>query len=130
MKSFTEALADCNACLSVSASYFKALRTRGRVQLALEEWEAAIRDFKAAYELAPSGSADEAGLMRDVKDAEAKFKKSKMKVRSCSLPTISHPVSHRLRASVHLGSLQDPWYSVGCDRGRGEERLSSVSSLL
>lgn len=39
-----------------------------------------MRDFKAAYELAPSGSADEAGLQREVKDAEQKLKKSKMKV--------------------------------------------------
>lgn len=39
-----------------------------------------MRDFKQAYELAPAGSADEAGLQRDVRDAEVKLKKSKMKV--------------------------------------------------
>lgn len=85
MKKYPEALADCDACLLVSSKYFKALRTRGRVQLAQEEWEAAVRDFKAAYELAPAGSPDEASLQRELKDAEAKFKKSKMKVRPVRL---------------------------------------------
>jgi hypothetical protein len=40
-----------------------------------------VRDFKQAYELAPAGSADESALHKEVKDAEAKLKKSKMKVR-------------------------------------------------
>lgn len=76
-----EALADCTACLAVQPSYYKALRTRGRINIATEDFEAAVRDFKSAYEMAPTGSPDEAALLREVKDAEVKLKKSKMKVR-------------------------------------------------
>lgn len=38
-----------------------------------------MRDLKAAYEHAPSGSNDETALKKEVKDAEVKLKKSKMK---------------------------------------------------
>jgi DnaJ family protein C protein 7 len=85
LKKTDEALTDCTDCLELNPSYFKALRTRGRIHLSLEAWEDAIRDFKAAYELAPAGSADESALGREVKDAEAKFKKSKMKVSSIGI---------------------------------------------
>ena len=79
LKKTTEALADCDACLAVAPTYFKALRTRGRIHLSTEDFEAAVRDLKQAYELAPTGSNDEASLSREVKDAEVKLKKSKMK---------------------------------------------------
>ena len=73
---------DCNTCLSISESYFKAIRTRARVQLKLEQYEDALRDFEKAFELAPAGSADESALRGEVKDAKAQLKRSKMKV-SC-----------------------------------------------
>jgi hypothetical protein len=47
----------------------------------MEEFEAAVRDFEKAYEMAPQGSNDEAALKKEVKDAKAALKKSKMKVR-------------------------------------------------
>ncbi|GAA5904965.1 hypothetical protein JCM6882_002406 [Rhodosporidiobolus microsporus] len=78
-KSYASAISDCDACLVLNDGYFKALRTRARAHLAQEDWEAAVRDFKAAYEAAPEGSNDEAALKREVKDAEQKLKKSKMK---------------------------------------------------
>lgn len=56
------------------------MRTKARIGLLNEDFEGALRDFKAAYELATTGSTDEAGLLREVKDAEIKLKKSKMKV--------------------------------------------------
>jgi len=79
LKKYDDALADCDACLEINSSYFKALRTRARVHLANEDWEAAVRDFKAAYELAPAGSNDEAGLKREVQEAEGALKRSKLK---------------------------------------------------
>ncbi|BGP15680.1 hypothetical protein JCM10213_006149 [Rhodosporidiobolus nylandii] len=78
-KDYASAIADCDACLELNDGYFKALRTRARAYLAQEDWEAAVRDFKAAYEAAPEGSNDEAQLKKEVKDAEQKLKKSKMK---------------------------------------------------
>jgi hypothetical protein len=50
--------------------------------LAQESFEAAVRDFEAAYQAAPEGSNDEAALKREVRDAKQALKKSKMKVRS------------------------------------------------
>ena len=79
MKNPTAALADCDACIFVSPKYWKAIRTRARVHLSTEDFEAALRDFKLAYELAPAGSADESALGREVKEAERSLKKSKMK---------------------------------------------------
>ncbi|GAA5977817.1 hypothetical protein JCM21900_000287, partial [Sporobolomyces salmonicolor] len=79
LKSYPACIADCTACLALNSSYFKALRTRARAHLAQEEWEDAVRDFKKAYELAPEGSADERTLKGEVRDAEGKLKRSKMK---------------------------------------------------
>jgi len=80
LKDYPSAISDCSACLELNSSYFKALRTRARAYLAQEEWEDAVRDFKAAFELAPSGSNDETMLKKEVREAEQKLKKSKMKV--------------------------------------------------
>ncbi|GJN88895.1 hypothetical protein Rhopal_001866-T1 [Rhodotorula paludigena] len=79
LKDYPSAIADCTSCLSLSSSYFKAFRTRGRAHLAQDDFDAAVSDLKQAYELAPQGSNDEAALRREVKDAEAKLKRSKMK---------------------------------------------------
>jgi len=84
LKQYDSAISDCTTCLSLNSSYFKALRTRARSYLAQEEFEDAVRDFKAAFELAPSGSNDESMLKKEVREAEQKLKKSKMKVRSLS----------------------------------------------
>ena len=46
----------------------------------MEDFEQAVRDFEKAYEMAPSGSNDEAALQREVKEAKTALKKSKMKV--------------------------------------------------
>lgn len=80
-KDYDAALSDCNACLELNESYFKVIRTRARVYLAQEQWEDAVRDFEKAYEMAPAGSADETALKGEVKDAKAKLKRSKLKVR-------------------------------------------------
>jgi hypothetical protein len=51
------------------------LRTRARVNQALEQYEDAVRDFKASLEAAPSGSADEAGLKKELRQAEIDLKR-------------------------------------------------------
>ncbi|SCZ93931.1 BZ3500_MvSof-1268-A1-R1_Chr6-3g08998 [Microbotryum saponariae] len=79
LKKYDEALGDCEACLTLQPQYWKAMRTKARICLAQEEWEGAVHAFKQAYEIAPAGSNDEAALKREVADAEAKLKRSKMK---------------------------------------------------
>lgn len=88
LKQYDSAISDCTTCLSLNSSYFKALRTRARSYLAQEEFEDAVRDFKAAFELAPSGSNDESMLKKEVREAEQQLKKSKMKV--CRTHFFSH----------------------------------------
>ncbi|GAA5905220.1 hypothetical protein JCM8208_000319 [Rhodotorula glutinis] len=78
-KNYASAITDCTTCVTLSPSHFKAFRTRARAHLAQEDFEAAVRDFKQAFELAPQGSADEQALKREVREAEAALKKSKMK---------------------------------------------------
>lgn len=124
MKKFVEALADCDACLAVSDKYFKALRTRGRVQLAQEEWYGALRDFKAAYEMAPAGTPDEAGLKREVKDAEAKLKKSKMKDHYKTLGIQSDATEDEIKKGYRKSSLiHHP------DKGGTDEKFKEVSRI-
>lgn len=79
-KAHDEALSDCNATLSLSPSYLKALRTRARVHLALDQFEDSIRDFKEAIEnVSPSDSDAETttrSLQRELKEAEMLHRRS------------------------------------------------------
>ncbi|KAK4698598.1 hypothetical protein P7C70_g7674, partial [Phenoliferia sp. Uapishka_3] len=120
-KDYLKAIADCDECLRLNSQYFKALRTRARVQLAQEEWEGALRDFKAAYELAPAGSADENGLKREVKDAEAKLKKSKMKDHYKTLGTHSEATEDEIKKAYRKSSLiHHP------DKGGTDEKFKEI----
>lgn len=60
---------------------FKALRTRARINLHLENYEAAVADFKSALEYAASegSGADERALQTELRKAEADLKRSKTK---------------------------------------------------
>lgn len=73
------ALSDCDTVLGISPKHFKAFRTRGRTNLAKEDYEGALRDLKEAYEYAPSGSVDEKNLRDEVKEAQKELKRSKQK---------------------------------------------------
>mgnify|MGYP001568480373 FL=1 len=120
-KDFPSATADCDECLRLNSAYFKALRTRARVALATEDWEGALRDFKAAYELAPAGSADETGLKREVKDAEAKLKKSKMKDHYKTLNTHAEATEDEIKKAYRRASLiHHP------DKGGSDEKFKEV----
>ncbi|PPQ76436.1 hypothetical protein CVT24_013314 [Panaeolus cyanescens] len=78
-----EALADTDASLLLSPNSFKALRTRARINLHLEKFDAAIADFKSAIQQAQGdGSAldnDVRNLKSELKKAEAALKRSKTK---------------------------------------------------
>lgn len=78
-----EALTDINISLQLSPNSFKALRTRARINLHLEKFDASIADFKSSIQQAQTeGSATEAdvrALKSDLKKAEAALKRSKTK---------------------------------------------------
>jgi len=79
----TDALADTDASLLLSPNSFKALRTRARIELHLEKYDACIADFKSAIQQAQTeGSATEndvRALKSELKKAEAALKRSKTK---------------------------------------------------
>ncbi|KAF9068374.1 hypothetical protein BDP27DRAFT_1327241 [Rhodocollybia butyracea] len=80
---YTRALADTEASLVLSPGSFKALRTQARVNLNLENYEQAVRDFQNAVEEAQKdGSTTERDvreLRTELKKAEAALKRSKSK---------------------------------------------------
>lgn len=81
MERYEEALADTEASLTLVSTSFKALRTRARINLHLEKFDAAVADFKAAVEQAGTEGADgDVRTLRiELKKAEAALKRSKTK---------------------------------------------------
>ena len=76
-----DALADTEASLVLNPTSFKALRTRARIQLHLENYDAAVADFKSAIEQAgiEGSDADVRALRAELKKAEVALKRSKTK---------------------------------------------------
>ncbi|KAI5117336.1 hypothetical protein M0805_001941 [Coniferiporia weirii] len=76
-----DALTDITASLELYPTSFKALRTRARINEHLEQYDAAVADFKAAIEQAGNegSSADETALRTELRKAEAALKRSKTK---------------------------------------------------
>jgi len=78
-----EALADTDASLALLPTSFKALRTRARIDLHLEKYDASIADFKSAIQQAKmegnSTDNDVRALQTELKKAEAALKRSKTK---------------------------------------------------
>ncbi|KAJ2913163.1 hypothetical protein MD484_g7255, partial [Candolleomyces efflorescens] len=78
-----KALEASTESLSLSPHSFKALRTRARIHLNLESYDAAIADFKSAIrEASAEGSATDAdvrALKQELKKAEVALKRSKTK---------------------------------------------------
>ncbi|KAM0787366.1 hypothetical protein ACM66B_003452 [Microbotryomycetes sp. NB124-2] len=121
MKNFDQALADCNTCLELDESYFKAYRTRARTYLALEQYEDAVRDMEKAYELAPSGSNDERALKNEVEDAQQKLKRSKMKDHYKVLGVHSEATEVEIKKAYRKQSLlHHP------DKGGSEEKFKEI----
>ncbi|KAF8585459.1 TPR-like protein [Ramaria rubella] len=76
-----EALADTNASLELVATSYKALRTRARIQMVLEDYQSAVNDFKASLEQVriDGSQTEERALKQELKDAEVALKRSKSK---------------------------------------------------
>ncbi|KAF8194641.1 hypothetical protein BJ912DRAFT_1030944 [Pholiota molesta] len=78
-----DALADTDISLELAPNSFKALRTRARIQLHLEKYDASVADFKAAIQQAQTEStatdAEVRALRNELKKAEAALKRSKTK---------------------------------------------------
>lgn len=70
LKTYEDALSDCNRCLALTSSYLKALRTRARTHLAMDSFADSITDFKEAIENISStagSDADDASMLRSLK---------------------------------------------------------------
>ncbi|EIW75107.1 TPR-like protein [Coniophora puteana RWD-64-598 SS2] len=73
-----DAVLASSLALDLAPTFFKALRTRARAELALERFDEAVRDFGAALECAEAG-AETRALKAELKKAEAALKRSKSK---------------------------------------------------
>lgn len=92
-----DALVDVEESISLNDFSFKVYRTRARIYLHMEKYDAAIADFKTAMEQAESegSDADVKALKSDLKKAELDLKRSKTKdyykiLGSCSLFVSGH----------------------------------------
>jgi DnaJ family protein C protein 7 len=81
LNKYEEALLDTEASLALYPTSFKVLRTRARINLHFEKFDAAIADFKMSMEQAKieGADADVRALMNELKKAQAALKRSKMK---------------------------------------------------
>ena len=72
---------DTEASLTLLPTSFKALRTRARIHLHLENFDPAVADFKSSIEQAEfeGADADVRSLRVELKKAEAALKRSKTK---------------------------------------------------
>lgn len=74
-------MTDTEASLALLPTSFKALRTRARINLHLEKFDAAVADFNSSIEQAgfENADADVRSLRTELKKAEAALKRSKTK---------------------------------------------------
>ncbi|KAL5513467.1 hypothetical protein ACEPAH_3866 [Sanghuangporus vaninii] len=78
---YEDALVDVTTSLELHPTSFKALRTRARINLRLENYDAAVADFKSALDYAEveGSAADGRSLRTELRQAEADLKRSKTK---------------------------------------------------
>jgi DnaJ homolog subfamily C member 7 len=76
-----DALVDTEESITLNDFSFKVYRTRARIYLHMEKYDAAIADFKTAMEQAESegSDADVKALKTELKKAEVELKRSKTK---------------------------------------------------
>lgn len=72
---------DIELCLKLHPGFWKALRTRARIRLGLEEYETAIEDFKSALEasMVEASTQEQKALEKEIRLAEVQLKRSKGK---------------------------------------------------
>lgn len=75
LKRYADALADCEQSLELDPSYQKPLVTRAKVNIAMENYQVAIDDLKAALETSP----EDRTLRQELRSAELELKKSQRK---------------------------------------------------
>ena len=71
----TSAIEDCDKAISLDPTYVKAKRTRAKALGESGDWENAVKELKEINETYPG----EAGLAKEIKNAELELKKSKRK---------------------------------------------------
>lgn len=75
LKQFDSAIVDCNRALELDPTYTKARKTKAKALGESGDWEEAVREYKAIQEANPS----EAGIAKEIRNAELELKKSKRK---------------------------------------------------
>ncbi|KAJ7746729.1 hypothetical protein DFH07DRAFT_962814 [Mycena maculata] len=152
----TDALRDTDASLELIPTSFKALRTRARIHLHLENYDNAVADFKSAITQASAdggaGDADVRALKTELKKAEAALKRSKTKdyykilgvPRDCSEQEIKkgyrreslkhHPDKggdeEKFKLVVEANAvLSDPQRRERYDMGEDEDGMSDGSGM-
>jgi DnaJ family protein C protein 7 len=149
-----DALADTDGSLALCSTSFKALRTRARINLHLEKYDASVSDFNQAVEQAgfEGTDADVKALKAELKKAEAALKRSKTKdyykilgiPRDCSESEIKkgyrreslkhHPDKggdeEKFKLVVEAHSvLSDPRRRERYDLGEDEDGMSDSSGM-
>ena len=82
VQQYSEALEDISTSLDLNPESYKALRTRARIRLHLEEYEGSVADFKQSLEMARDGREavqEVRSLQEELRKAEAALKRSKTK---------------------------------------------------
>lgn len=127
MNKHDEALTDIEESVTLYPGNFKALRTRARIHLHLENFEGSVADFKAALEQAKfeDSIAEVRSLQAELKKAEAALKRSKTKdyykilgvARDCSEVEIKK--AYRKESLIHHP-----------DKGGDEEKFKLVAEAF
>jgi DnaJ family protein C protein 7 len=138
LEKYEQALADTDASLALCSTSFKALRTRARINMHLEKFEAAIADFNSAIEQAgvEGNDNDVRALRSELKKAEAALKRSKTKdyykilgvPRDCDEADIKKAYRreslkhHPDKVGIALRTLQ---FCLDCTKGRRRRKIQA-----
>lgn len=116
------ALEDADRILQSQPKHFKALRTRGRANMALENYDAAVADLAAAVQEAPGGSAEERAMRSEHRQAEVALKRSKTVDHYKILDVTRTATEIEIKKAYRKQSLiHHP------DKGGSEEKFKEVS---
>jgi len=118
-----EALTDIEESITLYPGNFKALRTRARIHLHLENYEGSVADFQAALEQAKfeDSIAEVRSLQAELKKAEAALKRSKSKDYYKILSLARDCTEGEIKKAYHKESLiHHP------DKGGDEEKFKLV----
>ncbi|KAF3928851.1 hypothetical protein ABW20_dc0101690 [Dactylellina cionopaga] len=72
LKCYDDAISDCDSALKLDPTYTKARRTRAKILGQAGQWENAVRELKALYDLNPQDGT----LPKEIRQAELELKKS------------------------------------------------------